>query len=104
MSQEYKSITHGVLTGMPEILSRFPGKGNVAINIRHYDVVDTHYGVDIGERVGDSFEVVGESPMSAIPEGFDTNHIIEAELAPFGEKAVIFDVFVDGKLYREANK
>jgi hypothetical protein len=105
MSQEYFSRTNGFLREMPEILSRFPGKGNIAINVKHYDSLGKqHYIVEVGERVNDSFVLVGQSTGAPVPEGLDTDLIIGKELEPFGDKARIFDVFVNSKLYREAKQ
>lgn len=92
---KYRTHVESMLKGMPEVLGRFPGKGNIAINV--YSISDT-YRVAIGERIGDEFIRVAESPRDPLPHGADLFAIATNEISPWGEKARIFDIFVEGKL------
>ena len=84
-----------------KIYQLFPGKEGIAINVSK---LGNLYGVAIGERVGDSFVIIGEASLKPLPENSDLVVIANNELSPFGDKAKEFDIFVEGKLIRGAQK
>ena len=98
---EYRTHVEYILKGMPEVLGRFPGKGNIAVNV--YSISDT-YRVAIGERIGDEFIKVAESPRDPLPHGADLVAIATNEISPWCEKARIFDIFIEGKLVRASQQ
>ena len=100
MTEQYDSQVHSILS-CPEVVARFPGEGNVAVDAV-YSKESNLYQISIGERVGEEMKAVAISPWRAIPHGETLSSLIDKELLPFGERARIFDVFVEGKLVRSA--
>ena len=97
----YGSNVEFMLRGMPEVLGFFPGKGNIALNV--YSVGD-RYIVAIGEKVDGQFVRVAESTSQTLLKGVDLGTIADRELQPFGDKAKIFDIYLDGKLTRDTGR
>ena len=98
----YGSHVEFMLKGMPEAIQFFPGRGNIAVNVHSSEGM--YYWVAIGERVGSEFLRVVESQPLPLQKGSDIGALADFELSHFGEKSKIFDVFLEGKLFREAER
>ena len=103
ISKGYTPINKGVLEGAPEVIGKFPGKGNIAFDVTRYE---EGYRVSIGERQGGEFVRVGESPTiypGETPADAFLETVAGLEAAAFGEKGEIIDLFVNGELHRAAS-
>ncbi len=95
----YESYLKQMLDNMPEFIETLPKRCAPAFNVVVYK---DHYSIAFGERVGDEFIKMNESESRPM-NGINLATIAEKELEAVGENGVLLDVFLDGKLHREAS-
>ncbi|TAL58290.1 MAG: hypothetical protein EPN86_00415 [Nanoarchaeota archaeon] len=85
--------------GTPIIEEWHPPDSNIA-----YNVVGSRdlYRIELGVRNSDGFSMRGKSPWEKLKPGHTLEDVAKDEMTAMGDKAPIFDVFVEGKLYQVA--
>ena len=71
-----------------------------AINISG---IPSAYDIAVGRREGDGFTQVASCTEKRESTASTLAQVADFELAPFGKVARVFNVFVDGKLYRQSS-
>ncbi len=79
----------------------FPGNETISVNIC---TLRKGYYVQVGERDGKAFRIVLQSPYASLKLSRNLTAIIRDELRPFDQAASLFDIYIDGKLIKEAEK
>lgn len=108
---EEKSRLIGILNALPEVVGGCmrickEKNGNIAFNISAFPN-STTYSFEIGVRSENDFHRVSTDSNTGneIEQGKTLMDYAEEELTALGkERSEVADVFINGKLYKEANK
>lgn len=70
-----------------------------------YNIIGSqgNYSFQMGIRRGQEFEKIGETLWQKLQPGHTLEKVAEDEICKMGDKAGIFDVFINGMLYRQAD-
>jgi hypothetical protein len=83
------------------LLRRLPPGRNIAINVSSYS--NSMYLVSVGARIWDGFKSVSQGLPEFLLDGDSLESVASRELAPFGVKEKVFDVFINDELVRPAD-